>query len=486
MRLSELINGYEYLPESKIVEMDINSISYDSRKVQDASIFIAVDGVNVDGHKYIESALQCGATAICYQNYSGEMHDGIAWIKVNDSKNALAYFASQFYHNPSKELKLVGVTGTNGKTTIATQLYKSVQNMDHKAGLFSTIKIMIGDKEVKATHTTPDPIVLNSIMRQMVDSGVEYAFMEVSSHGIHQERVAYLDFDGGIFTNITHDHLDYHKTFKEYLNVKKRFFDDLKKEAFALSNNDDKNGLVMLQNTSAKKLTYSLKSQSDYKAKILEKHFNGMLLRIDDNEMWTRLIGGFNAYNLLAIYSTCIELGFDSFDVLMTLSKLESVDGRFEHFTSDRGIVVVVDYAHTPDALENVLSTIADLRSKNETVFTVVGTGGDRDKTKRPIMAKIACENSDLVILTSDNPRTEDPMSIIKDMEAGVEGQYYHKSTSIVDREQAIKSACIQAVEGDIILIAGKGHENYQEINGVRYEFDDLVKAKEILKILKK
>lgn len=421
-----------------------------------------------------------------FENYKGELHKGITWISVDDSKDALAYLASSFFKHPSRELKLVGVTGTNGKTTIATQLYKVFSNLGYKSGLFSTIKILIDHREVKATHTTPDPMVLNGLMREMLDSGVEYAFMEVSSHGIDQRRINYLDFDGGIFTNITHDHLDYHKTFKEYINVKKLFFDGLKKEAFALTNNDDKNGLVMLQNTKAQKLTYSLKSASDYKAKVLEKHFNGMLLKIDNSELWTQMIGGFNAYNLLAIYSAVVELGVEKNEVLKVLSSLQSVDGRFQHFTSDSRITIVVDYAHTPDALENVLSTIADLRTGNETVYTVVGAGGDRDKSKRPEMARIACDNSDKVILTSDNPRTEDPTAILKDMEAGVQGHNYHKSVTVVDREQAIKQACISAEKGDIILIAGKGHENYQEINGVRYDFDDLVKAKTILKLLNK
>jgi UDP-N-acetylmuramoyl-L-alanyl-D-glutamate--2,6-diaminopimelate ligase len=394
--------------------------------------------------------------------------------------------AANFYGNPSRNLQLVGVTGTNGKTTIASLLYQMFKKAGYKTGLISTVKILVDETEHKATHTTPDPIKINYYLSQMNTAGVEFCFMEVSSHGIHQKRTQALEFAGGIFTNLTHDHLDYHETFAEYRDVKKMFFDNLPKSAFALTNIDDKNGLVMLQNTKARKLTYALQTYADYKAQILENQLGGLLLKINDNEVWTRLIGTFNAYNLLAVYAAAIELGLENLEVLRVLSELESVSGRFQFIVSPTKVTAIVDYAHTPDALENVLKTIADIRTKNEQVITIVGCGGDRDRAKRPVMANIASSMSDKLILTSDNPRSEDPLDIIAEMEQGVEVQNQRKTIAISDRKQAIKLACQLARPNDIILIAGKGHETYQEINGVRYDFDDMQTVKELLSQLNK
>ncbi|MEN8137512.1 MAG: UDP-N-acetylmuramoyl-L-alanyl-D-glutamate--2,6-diaminopimelate ligase [Bacteroidota bacterium] len=484
--LNKILGGINVLELSGNSSAEITSVEFDSRKVTNGSVFVAISGVAVDGHKYISKAIELGAKAIVYQNNVDVDNDSVAWVKVGDSKEALGVIASNFYDNPSSKLKLVGVTGTNGKTTIATQLYTLFGLLGKKAGLFSTIRIMAGDEEIVSTHTTPDPVTLNKYLQQMAEAGVSHCFMEVSSHGVDQRRIAGLHFAGGAFTNITHDHLDYHKTFKEYINVKKRFFDDLPKTAFAITNSDDKNGMVMLQNTKAKKLSYSMKSVSDYKVRLLESHFSGMLLRIGNKEIWTKLIGKFNAYNLLAIYSVSVELGEDEDEVLKAMSRLENVTGRFDHFSSEKGIITVVDYAHTPDALKNVLETIGEIRTGNEKLITVVGCGGDRDKGKRPKMAKISCDFSNKVVLTSDNPRTEKPEDIISDMEAGVPAEHYHKTVSIVDREQGIKAACQEADKGDIILIAGKGHETYQDIMGVKYDFDDFEKAKKILTLLNK
>jgi UDP-N-acetylmuramoyl-L-alanyl-D-glutamate--2,6-diaminopimelate ligase len=389
--------------------------------------------------------------------------------------------SANFYNNPSDKIRLVGVTGTNGKTTIASLLYQLYKKAGYKVGLLSTVKIMVDETEFKATHTTPDSLTINYYLNEMIAMGCEYCFMEVSSHGVHQKRTEGLHFEGGVFTNLSHDHLDYHPTFAEYRDVKKSFFDHLPKTAFALTNIDDKNGAVMLQNTSARKLTYALKSYADYRAQILENQLSGLLLKINDNEVWVKLIGTFNAYNLLAIYGTAIELGMDSLEALRLLSELESVSGRFQFIVSADKITAIVDYAHTPDALENVLKTINDIRTNNEKLISVVGCGGDRDKTKRPVMANIASQMSDTVIFTSDNPRTENPATIISEMEKGVEPQNYKKTLSIEDRKQAIKTACQLANAHDIILIAGKGHENYQEINGVRHHFDDMETIKEFL-----
>jgi len=466
--------------------MAINKIEFDSRKVEENDVFVAIRGTVSNGHDFIEKAINLGATAIVCDTLPEVIVTGVTYIQVKDTNTALAYLATNYYGNPSQNLRLVGITGTNGKTTIASLLYQLFQKAGYKVGLLSTVKIMVNEVEYKATHTTPDSLTINHYLAEMNAAGVEYCFMEVSSHGIHQKRTEGLHFAGGVFTNLSHDHLDYHATFAEYRDVKKSFFDHLPKTAFALTNVDDKNGAVMFQNTSARKLTYALKSYADYKAQILENQLSGLLLKINESEVWVRLIGTFNAYNLLAIYGTAVELGLDKLEVLRLLSELESVSGRFQYIVSDQKITAVVDYAHTPDALENVIKTINDIRTNNEQLITVVGCGGDRDKTKRPIMAHIASSMSNKVIITSDNPRTEDPIDIIADMEKGVEPQNQKKTLSIVDRKQAIKTACQLAGPNDIILIAGKGHETYQEIQGVRHDFDDMKIVKELLEQLNK
>lgn len=467
-------------------DVTISKIEFDSRKVESNTAFVAIKGTLSDGHDYIEKAITLGANVIVCEQFPETIVQGITYVQVNDTNEALAYLSANFYDNPSEKIKLVGVTGTNGKTTIASLLYQLFKKAGYKVGLLSTVKIMVDTEEFKATHTTPDSLTLNYYLDQMVQEGCEFCFMEVSSHGIHQKRTAALQFAGGIFTNLSHDHLDYHNTFAEYRDVKKSFFDYLPKSAFAISNSDDKNGVVMLQNTKAKKITYALKSYADYKAQILENQLSGLLLKINDNEVWVKLIGSFNAYNLLAIYAVAVELGIEQFEALRLLSELESVSGRFQFIVSDSKITAIVDYAHTPDALENVLQTIENIRTKNEQLITVVGCGGDRDKTKRPVMANIASTLSDKSIFTSDNPRTENPESIIQEMEKGVEPQNFKKTISILDRKQAIKTACQLANPNDIILIAGKGHETYQEINGVKYDFDDLQIVTELLQQLNK
>ena len=467
-------------------DIAINKMDFDSRNIVDNDVFVAIRGTISNGHDYIGKAIELGAIAIVCDTLPENLVDGITYVQVKDTNKALAYMAANYYGNPSEKLKLVGITGTNGKTTIASLLYQLYKKAGFKVGLLSTVKIMIDDVEYKATHTTPDSITINHYLNEMVDAGVQYCFMEVSSHGIHQKRTEALHFAGGVFTNLSHDHLDYHPTFAEYRDVKKSFFDNLPKTAFALSNIDDKNGAVMLQNTTAKKLTYALKSYSDYKVQILENQLSGLLLKINGNEVWVKLIGTFNAYNLLAIYGTAVELGMEGLEVLRLLSDLESVSGRFQFIVSSSNITAIVDYAHTPDALENVLKTINDIRTKNEQLITVVGCGGNRDKAKRPIMAGIATEMSDKVVLTSDNPRNEDPEVIINEMEQGIAPQNYKKSLSITDRKQAIKTACQLAHPNDIILIAGKGHETYQEINGVRHHFDDMETITELLNQLNK
>lgn len=466
--------------------MPIHKIEFDSRKVEENDVFVAIRGTVSNGHDFIEKAINLGATAIVCDTLPEVIVIGVTYIQVKDTNTALAYLATNYYGNPSQNLRLVGITGTNGKTTIASLLYQLFQKAGYKVGLLSTVKIMVNEVEYKATHTTPDSLTINHYLAEMNAAGVEYCFMEVSSHGIHQKRTEGLHFAGGVFTNLSHDHLDYHATFAEYRDVKKSFFDHLPKTAFALTNVDDKNGAVMFQNTSARKLTYALKSYADYKAQILESQLSGLLLKINESEVWVRLIGTFNAYNLLAIYGTAVELGLDKLEVLRLLSELESVSGRFQYIVSDQKITAVVDYAHTPDALENVIKTINDIRTNNEQLITVVGCGGDRDKTKRPIMAHIASSMSNKVIITSDNPRTENPIDIIADMEKGVEPQNQKKTLSIVDRKQAIKTACQLAGPNDIILIAGKGHETYQEIQGVRHDFDDMKIVKELLEELGK
>jgi len=467
-------------------EFNVNKIEFDSRKIQENDVFVAIRGSLSNGHDFIETAINLGAIAVVCDTFPEVIVTGITYVKVKDTNAALAFMATNYYDNPSSKLQLVGITGTNGKTTIASLLYQLFKKAGYKVGLLSTVKIMVDEQAYKATHTTPDSLSINYYLNEMIEKGVDYCFMEVSSHGIHQKRTEGLQFAGGVFTNLSHDHLDYHATFSEYRDVKKSFFDQLSKNAFALTNVDDKNGLVMLQNSLARKLTYGLKTYAIYKAQILENQLSGLLLKINENEVWVRLIGTFNAYNLLAIYGTAVELGLESLEVLRLLSELESVSGRFQFIVSNDKITAIVDYAHTPDALENVLNTINDIRTKNEQLITIVGCGGDRDKTKRPIMANIATTLSDKVIITSDNPRTENPKTIIAEMEAGVEPQNYKKSLSIEDREQAIKTACQLANPNDIILIAGKGHETYQEINGIRHDFDDMKIVKEILEKLKK
>ena len=467
-------------------DITISKIEFDSRKIELNDVFVAIRGTLSDGHDYIEKALSLGAIAVVCEEFPSVIVNGVTYVKVKDSNEALAFLAANYYDNPSENIKLVGITGTNGKTTIASLLYQLFKKAGYKVGLLSTVKIMVDTEEFKATHTTPDSLTLNYYLDQMIQDGCEFCFMEVSSHGVHQKRTEALRFTGGVFTNLSHDHLDYHNTFAEYRDVKKSFFDNLSKDAFAITNIDDKNGLIMLQNTKAKKLSYALKSYADYKAQILENQLTGLLLKINDNEVWVKLIGSFNAYNLLAIYGVAVELGIKNDEALRLLSELESVSGRFQFIVSDSKITAIVDYAHTPDALENVLKTIEDIRTKNEQLITVVGCGGDRDKTKRPIMANIASSMSDKAIFTSDNPRTENPETIIEEMEKGVEPQNFKKTISILDRKQAIKTACQLANPNDIILIAGKGHETYQEINGVRHDFDDLQIVTELLQQLNK
>jgi len=452
----------------------IEKVCFDSREIEKFSLFIAVSGTQVDGHKYIAKGIENGAVAIICEQFPKEIKEEVTYIRVKNSSEALGVVAANFYDNPASEIKLIGITGTNGKTTTATLLHDLYTELGCKCGLLSTVVNKIGVSEIVSTHTTPDAIQLNALLRHMIAEECEYCFMEVSSHAIHQNRIAGLDFAGGVFTNITHDHLDYHKTFDEYLKAKKTFFNNLSEVAFVLVNKDDKNGVVMMQNTKAKKVTYALKSMSDFSCKVIESDFSGMQLNIDGSEVWTKLIGQFNAYNLLAIYSTAILLGEEKLTVLTAISNLVSVEGRFQYVKSTNNIAGIVDYAHTPDALKNVLKTINDIRAGKEQVITVVGCGGDRDKEKRPVMAKIACELSDKIILTSDNPRSENPDEIIKEMRQGVDGVHFKKVLAISNREEAIRTACSLANDGDIILVAGKGHEKYQEINGEKLPFDDM------------
>lgn len=450
----------------------ITKIEFDSRKVSLNDVFVAIRGTVSDGHEYIKTAVNQGALAVVCEELPAETINGVTYVQVENSQQALAFMASNYYENPSENIQLVGVTGTNGKTTIASLLYQLYTKAGFKVGLLSTVKVMVAETEHKATHTTPDSLTINDYLSQMTEAGCEYCFMEVSSHGIAQHRTTGLKFTGGIFTNLSHDHLDYHNSFAEYRDVKKKFFDELPSSAFALTNLDDKNGSVMLQNTKAKTYTYALKSIADYKAQILENQFSGLLLKLNNNELWSKLIGNFNAYNLLAIYATTDLLGMETMESLRLISELESVNGRFQYLIKNK-ITAIVDYAHTPDALKNVLETINAIRTKNEELITVVGCGGDRDATKRPKMGHIASALSTKVIFTSDNPRSENPEKIIEAIEAGVEPQNFKKTLSISDRKQAIKTACTLAKENDIILIAGKGHETYQEVNGERTDFDD-------------
>jgi UDP-N-acetylmuramoyl-L-alanyl-D-glutamate--2,6-diaminopimelate ligase len=466
--------------------MDVNQLVFDSRKVEKNDIFIAQKGFSVDGHLYIDKAISLGAIAIICEDFPSDKKEGITYVKVEDANVALAIMAANFYGNPSTKFPVVGVTGTNGKTTIASLLYQLFHKAGYKVGLLSTVKILVDETEFKATHTTPDSVTINMYLDMMLDAGVEFCFMEVSSHGIHQKRTEGLLFAGGIFTNLSHDHLDYHDTFAEYRNVKKVFFDSLPKSAFVLTNIDDKNGSFMLQNTKAKKKTYALKTIADYKVKILEKQISGTLISVDGTEVWTKLIGVFNIYNLTAIIATADLLGLEKLEILTIVSQLESVSGRFQYVMSEDGITAIIDYAHTPDALKNVLETINDIRTGNEKVITVVGCGGDRDVTKRPKMAHIASQLSNQAIFTSDNPRSENPQTILDGMEVGVSAENYRKTLTVLDRRQAIKTACKLSETGDIILIAGKGHEDYQEVNGVRSHFDDLEEVTNCFNQLKK
>ncbi|WP_394975195.1 UDP-N-acetylmuramoyl-L-alanyl-D-glutamate--2,6-diaminopimelate ligase [uncultured Croceitalea sp.] len=484
--LKDILYGVGLTAVNGDTNVMINHLYFDSRKVEMDDVFVAIKGLITDGHKYIQTAINQGAKAIVCEQLPELIVNGVTYVEVDSGNKALAIMASNFYDNPSKNLKLVGVTGTNGKTTVSSLLYSLFKKAGYKVGLISTIKIMVDEQVYNTSHTTPDAMTINSHLHLMSEEGVEFCFMEVSSHGIHQKRAEGLHFEGAIFTNLSHDHLDYHKTFAEYRNTKKQLFDGLPKTAFALTNFDDKNGMVMLQNTKARKYTYALKSFADYRGQILENQLNGQLLKIDDNELWSKLIGDFNAYNLLAIYATADILGLEKLEILRLISELENVDGRFQYFISKEKITAIVDYAHTPDALKNVLITINSLRTGNENVITVVGCGGDRDKSKRPVMGHIASEMSNQAIFTSDNPRTEAPEMIIKEMEAGVEPQNVKKILAIENRKQAIKTACMLASANDIILVAGKGHENYQETNGKRIDFDDFKEVKEALNSLNK
>jgi len=462
----------------------ISAIQFDSRKVADGTLFVAVKGTQVDGHNYINQCIEKGATAIICEAIPENLKKGVTYLGVKDSAEALGIMAANFYDQPSTKLKLVGITGTNGKTTTATLLFNMFRKLGYKVGLISTVQNQINETVIPSTHTTPDALELNKILADMLAQGCTHCFMEVSSHSVVQRRIAGVSFTGAVFTNITHDHLDFHKTFDEYIKAKKKFFDDLPASAFALVNKDDSHGMVMLQNTKAKKKTFALKNAADYKCKVMESTLTGLVLSIDGREVWTKLIGAFNAYNLLGIYATAVLLGENKEEVLKIISSLDAVEGRFQYVKAPNGTIGIVDYAHTPDALENVLSTINDVRTPQEKIITVVGCGGDRDKTKRPVMAAIACEKSDKVIITSDNPRSEDPMEIIQEMEKGVNPVHKKKSISIADRREAIKTACHMAQKGDIILLAGKGHEKYQEIKGVKHPFDDMEILSENLKTL--
>jgi len=482
MRLSNILTGINILELKGSLDIPINQINFDSRKVVNGDLFVAVKGTQADGHAYIEKAIEQGAKAIVCQELPARLNDTISYCVVADPAFALGVIAHNYYDRPSDKIKLVGVTGTNGKTTVATLLYQLFEGLGYHTGLLSTVQNKIGDRAIPSTHTTPDPISLNALLHEMVEEGCDYCFMEVSSHSIVQHRISGLKFTGGLFTNISHDHLDFHLTFDNYIKAKKMFFDQLPKDAFALTNIDDKNGMVMLQNTKAYKKTYGIKSLADYNARIIENHFSGMLLNIDKEEVWVKLVGEFNAHNILAVYSAAMLLDQDSKKVLTVLSRLKGAEGRFETMISADNRVAIVDYAHTPDALENVLLTIRQLRMNKVQIITVVGCGGDRDKSKRAVMAKVAVDLSDKVILTSDNPRSEDPMAILKNMEAGIPSDMKRKSFTISDRREAIRAACHLAQEGDIILVAGKGHETYQEIMGVKHPFDDREVLKETFK----
>lgn len=486
MNLEELLNRIPVLEISGNKNREVSEIVFDSRKAVENSLYVAVKGTVSDGHDFIDAAIEKGATVIIHEDFKVSFDENITYIKVKDSSKTLGQIASNFYGNPSEKLHLIGVTGTNGKTSVTTLLFDIFKILGFKSALISTVEYRIADETFPSTHTTPDVLTLNKILSEAVNTGCEYAFMEISSHGISQNRTEGLHFKIAGFTNISHDHLDYHKTFDEYLKTKKRFFDELSSDAIIITNIDDKNGNVMLQNTKATKKTFALKTMADFHGKILEADFNGMLLHFNGKEFWTTLTGKFNVYNLLLAYAITVELGFHSDEVLQAISQLKKVKGRFESLKSEGGIYFVVDYAHTPDALENILDSINEIRTKNERLITVFGCGGDRDQTKRPEMGKIATRKSTLAIITSDNPRTENPGDIIKDIEAGVEPQNFSKYTSIPDRKEAIKMAIKFAEPRDIILVAGKGHEDYQEINGVKHHFDDKETIVELAKLMSK
>nr|MBK9650325.1 UDP-N-acetylmuramoyl-L-alanyl-D-glutamate--2,6-diaminopimelate ligase [Bacteroidota bacterium] len=455
-------------------DMFINDVTFSTDAVAESDVFVAIKGLKFDGHSFIESAIKQGCAAVICESLPVNIVKGITYVKVKSSREALAYMSANFFNNPSERIKLIGVTGTNGKTTTVSLLHNLFAESGKKCGLISTVGILIGNKKIEATHTTPDAYQLNKLLNDMVVDGCEYCFMEVSSHAVVQHRVTGIHFTGGVFTNITHDHLDFHITFAEYLKAKKGFFDMLPETAFAIVNNDDKNGLVMLQNCRARKITYSIRTDSNFKCRIIENSFGGLMLQIKHHEILFRLIGSFNAYNITSVFAVAMELGLDEMTTLIILSKLSAPEGRLQYTISANKVTGIVDYAHTPDALENVLSTIKDIRNGNEKIITVVGCGGDRDAAKRPLMARIACDFSDKVILTSDNPRSEDPNDILKQMQEGVPVKHAKKTLSIADRGEAIKAACSMATKGDIILIAGKGHEKYQEIKGVKNPFDDM------------
>ena len=472
-QLKDILADIDVFEIAGTPERQIESIHFDSRSCEPGCLFVAVKGTQVDGHQFIDKAIAKGATSIICEVFPENKTNEITWIKVNDSAKALGLAASAFYDHPSRDLKLIGVTGTNGKTTIVNLLFNLVRKLGYQAGVLSTIENKIEDRVIGSTHTTPDPVQINKLMLEMVEAGCDWCFMECSSHAIEQQRISGLEFDGAIFTNITHDHLDYHKTFDAYIKAKKKFFDNLSPKAFALTNDDDRNGMVMVQNTRAQVATYALKRPADYKGRIIENQFEGLQININGKEIYTRLVGAFNAYNLLAVCGAAILAGEDEEEVLTALSNLNIVEGRFDYVRSATNITGIVDYAHTPDALKNVLETINAIRTMNESLITVVGAGGDRDTTKRPEMAKIAGRMSTRVILTSDNPRSEEPNTIIDQMRKGLEPTDTAKVIAITDRKEAIKTACLLAQPNDIILVAGKGHEKYQEIKGVKHPFDD-------------
>ena len=480
MRLNELLKNVETLNIIGDVEVEITGVNIDSRRIEKGHLFVAIPGTVTDGHKYIPKAIELGAAAVLCENVPEQQVSGVTYIQVASTEDAVGKVATLFYGDPSRKLKLVGVTGTNGKTTIATLLYNMFRKFGHKCGLLSTVCNYIEDEAIPADHTTPDPIELNRLLAQMVDAGCEYAFMECSSHAIAQKRIGGLKFAGGLFTNLTRDHLDYHKTFENYRDAKKAFFDGLDKDAFAITNADDKNGQIMVQNCKAQVKTYSTRTMADFKAKIIECHFEGMYLDINGKEVGVQFIGKFNVSNLLAVYGAAVMLGKKPEDILLILSTLKSVNGRLEPIHSPEGYTAIVDYAHTPDALENVLNAIHEVLNGKGKVITVCGAGGNRDKGKRPLMAQEAVKQSDKVIITSDNPRFEEPQDIINDMLAGLDQKQMKKVVSIVDRREAIRTACMLAEKGDVILIAGKGHEDYQEIKGVKHHFDDKEVVKEI------